>query len=176
MCLNTPSKVRSHPKFLPKTPTPKPSEINFLVPRHNSSTQYSWRNISTFSAFPPNLYQLDHQRIYSWNFRASLPARALYQHLRISVLRILYQTHQTLLRHSSNCNRRIHHHHLINFDVVSLQTSQGCKPNLYQFINSLRSLSNVTSANPFVSISAICRSVDTCSTPTLPYRMCSRKK
>ena len=48
-------------------------------------------------------------------------------------------------------------------DVVSLQTSQGCKPNYHHFINSLWSLSNFVSTNPFVNMSAICRSVDACS-------------
>ena len=51
VCLNTPSKVRFHLNFHPKTPAPKPSEINFPVPRHNSSTQLSWSNFSTFLLF-----------------------------------------------------------------------------------------------------------------------------
>ena len=61
-------------------------------------------------------------------------------------------------------------------EVVSLQTSLGCKSDFYQFINNLRSLSNFDSTKPLVSISAICRSIETRSTLTTLFRHCTQMK
>ena len=125
-----------------------------------------------FSNLPSSLYQLDHQKIFRQELRVIFPnTPALFS--APNSLPNSYLTLQDFIHYfvittctTSTVDQAI--------DVVSLQTSQGCKPNYYQFINSLQSLSNFASTNS-VSISAICRSVDACSILMLPSCICSHK-